>query len=56
MLNPWPVFEYQSWVNVASWLRLMAQKKALLSVCPLSVDVPYTGSRKPVDRSSLLIG
>ena len=43
-------------MNVASWLRLMAQKNALLIVCPLRVDAVYIGSRKPVARSSLLIG
>jgi len=34
----------------------MAQKKALLSVCPLIVDEPYRGIRKPEARFSLLIG
>jgi hypothetical protein len=30
----------QSWYTVASWLRPMAQKKALLIVWPLMVDAP----------------
>ena len=38
--DPWPVFEYQSWVKVASWLRSIAQKNALLIVWPRSVDAP----------------
>ena len=37
---PCPVVEYQSCSNVASWLRLMAQKNALLMVWPRMVDVP----------------
>ena len=37
---PWPVWVNQSWKNVASWLRLIAQKKALLNDEPRSVDVP----------------
>ena len=37
-------------------LRLMAQKKALLSVVPRIVELPYSGIRSPLARSSLLSG
>ena len=36
----WPAVEYQSCMKVASWLRLIAQKKALLIEWPRTVELP----------------
>ena len=54
--NPCPVFEDQSCRKVASWLRSIAQKNALCSACPRSVEDPYVGIRMPVARSSFFVG